>query len=224
MNERIIKEKLKVSLNHMNKRRLRFDLKVFPIKKTIYEIFNIFSKGLKNKLKQTLIELKNRKTKCDICSEMIDTFTPFLSYDIDVNNTTFSFRKIEVCCSKCCEIKNFTQFSHELHKNINSDEFLNFSPIYQHYYNVNNLEMHQKKILENDINNYFSMCVLAKNLRWKCSTPHNTLDEFLEFSLRILESEESQTMNDDVPKKRKTEETSLDHVFNNSKRKKLLST
>nr|SPJ13497.1 pre-mRNA-processing-splicing factor 8,putative [Plasmodium sp. DRC-Itaito] len=45
--------------------------------------------------------------------------------------------------------------------NEHESEFLNFSPIYEHYYKVNNLD----------------------KLKWKCSTPHETLEEFLEYSL-----------------------------------------
>ncbi|ANQ06085.1 Uncharacterized protein PCOAH_00005940 [Plasmodium coatneyi] len=224
MNERIIKEKLKASVNHLNKRKLKFDLKIFPIKKTVYQIFNIFSKELKRKLRQTLIELKKRKKKCDVCSAPIDVFTPFLAYEIDVNNTTFLFRRIEAYCSKCLEIKNFTQFSRELYQNVDAEELLNFAPMYEHYYQVNNLEMHQKNILQNDINNYFCVSVLAKNLRWTCSTPHSTFDEFLEFSLRSVEEEEGPTVKEDLSKKRKTEEPGLADILNNAKRKKVLST
>ncbi|CAA9986464.1 conserved Plasmodium protein, unknown function [Plasmodium knowlesi strain H] len=223
MNERIIKEKLSASINHLNKRRLKFDLKIFPIKKTVYEIFNIFSKELKKKFSQTLRELKKRKKKCDVCSAPIDVFTPFLAYEIDVNNTTFLFSRIEAYCSKCLEIKNFTQFSRELYQNVDAGELLNFAPMYEHYYQVNNLEIHQKNILQNDINNYFCVSVLAKNLRWTCSTPHSTFDEFLEYSLRSIEEEEGHTLNEDLPKKRKTEEPELVDILSNTKRKKVLS-
>ncbi|CAG9483200.1 conserved Plasmodium protein, unknown function [Plasmodium vivax] len=224
MNERIIKEKLKASVNHLNKRRLKFDVKIFPLKKTVYELFNIFSKELKRKLSQTLVELKKRKKRCDICSARVDVFTPFLAYEIDVNNTTFWIRRIEVYCPKCLEIKNFSQFSRELYQNVGAGELLNFAPMYEHYYQVNELDMHQKNILQNDINNYFCVSVLAKNLRWTCSTPHSTLDEFLAFSLRGLEAEEGTTVNEDVTKKRKTEELAAADILNNAKRKKILST
>ncbi|SBT70344.1 conserved Plasmodium protein, unknown function [Plasmodium malariae] len=208
MNEKNIKEKLNVSINHLNKRKLKFEIKIFPIEKTVYEIFNIFSKRMKKKLKLTLIKLKRKKKKCDKCSEQIDTFNPFLTYDIDVY------------CSKCYTIKNFSAFSNELYKNVNSDDFLNFSPLYQHYYNVNNLEIQNKNILENDINTHFTISVLAKNLRWSCCTPHNTYDEFLEFTLNSQESKERSIMNEDIPRKRKVKEALLTRITNDKKKKK----
>nr|SPJ13489.1 conserved Plasmodium protein, unknown function [Plasmodium sp. DRC-Itaito] len=67
--------------------------------------------------------------------------------------------------------------------NEHESEFLNFSPIYEHYYKVNNLDVRMRNILENDLNNYFALSILVKNLKWKCSTPHETLEEFLEYSL-----------------------------------------
>nr|SPJ13487.1 conserved Plasmodium protein, unknown function [Plasmodium sp. DRC-Itaito] len=56
-----------------------------------------------------------------------------------------------------------------------------------------------RNILENDLNNYFALSILVKNLKWKCSTPHETLEEFLEYSLntnyKIKTSVTSQKMN-----------------------------
>ncbi|CRG98543.1 conserved Plasmodium protein, unknown function [Plasmodium relictum] len=218
MNEENIKEKLKISINHLNKRKLKFDIKNFPIEKTVYEIFNIFSKNLKNKLKETLLELKKRKRNCDICSQNLDTCYPSLLYDIDINNTTFYFIKIEIYCIKCYNIKNFSIFSNKLYKSINSSSFLNFSHIYEHYYNVNNLEIEQKYILENDINNYFIISILAKNLRWKCSTSHKTFEEFLEYSLNDYKQKQN-TNNTRMLKKKKRE--TLKIIPNNRKKKKL---
>ncbi|CRG98127.1 conserved Plasmodium protein, unknown function [Plasmodium gallinaceum] len=218
MNEENIKEKLRTSINHLNNRRLKFDIKNFPIEKTVYEIFNIFSKNLKSKLKEVLLELKKRKKNCDICSKNIDTFNPTLLYDVDVNNATFSFIRIEVCCIKCYTIKNFSIFSNKLYKNLDSSSFLNFSSIYEHYYNVNNLEIEQKNILENDINNYFIISILAKNLRWKCSTPHKTFEEFLEYSLNNYKSNQN-TGNTKILKKKKKEILKI--IPNNGKKKKL---
>ncbi|SCA48351.1 conserved Plasmodium protein, unknown function [Plasmodium ovale] len=221
MNEQIIKEKLRVSINHLSNRKLTFEIKTFPIRRTIYDIFSIYSKKLKRKLREALEELKTRKNNCDGCSKKIDTFNPSLSYDLDINETTFSIRKIEVYCSKCYMIKNFTLFSHELYQNIDASEFFNFSPIYEHYYSVNNLKAHQKNIFENDINHFFAASLLAKNLRWKYTTPHETFDKFLDESLVMSthDTEEKIVIKEDSSKKRKTEEI-LTHDFKNVKKKK----
>ncbi|SOV74071.1 conserved Plasmodium protein, unknown function [Plasmodium sp. gorilla clade G3] len=183
MNESSIKEKLRVSINHMNKRKLKFGIKKFSLEKTICEIFNIFSKKCKKSLNEALIELQIRKQNCDICSEKIDEFHPFLLYDVNVDNTTFYIKKIEAYCSKCYAIKDFSIFSYVLYNNKKESEFLNFSPIYEHYYKVNNLDVRMRNILENDLNNYFALSILVKNLKWKCSTTHETFEEFLEYSL-----------------------------------------
>ncbi|CAD2089863.1 conserved Plasmodium protein, unknown function [Plasmodium vinckei brucechwatti] len=183
MNEKIIKDKLRVSINHLNNRKLTFNLKTFPINKTICEIFNIYTKVFKEKLKTAINELKIRKTNCDICSEAIDQARLSLLYNVDITTTTFLFEKIEVCCSKCYMIRNFSLFSNELYENEDPSAFLNFSTIYEHYYNVNNLNREHKNILINDINIFFSLSVLAKNIRWKYSTSHDTLDEFLDSSM-----------------------------------------
>ncbi|SBT31062.1 hypothetical protein POVWA2_005310 [Plasmodium ovale wallikeri] len=224
MNEQTIKEKLRVSINHLSNRKLTFEIKTFPIRRTIYEIFSIYSKKLKKKLGEALEELKTRKNNCDGCSKKIDTFNPSLSYDLDINETTFSIRKIEVYCSKCHMIKNFTLFSHELYQNIDASEFFNFSPIYEHYYSVNNLKAHQKNIFENDINHFFAASLLAKNLRWKYTTPHETFEKFLDESLMMSTHDtEEKIVNkekEDSSKKRKTEEIILTHDIKNVKKKK----
>ncbi|SOS76698.1 conserved Plasmodium protein, unknown function [Plasmodium sp. gorilla clade G1] len=183
MDESSIKEKLRVSINHMNKRKLKLGIKIFSIEKTVCEIFNIFSKKSKKRLNEALIELQIKKQNCDICLEKIDEFHPFLLYDVNVDNTTFYIKKIEAYCSKCYAIKDFSIFSYVLYNNKKESEFLNFSPIYEHYYKVNNLDVRMRNILENDLNNYFALSILVKNLKWKCSTPHETFEEFLEYSL-----------------------------------------
>lgn len=209
--ETTLQKRLKICIDHLNRRRLKFDAFNFPLEKTVYKLFNIRSKKWKRKFEEKLKLLKQKKILCDICNNKIDEFYPSLLYEIDVVKWTIRFNKIEACCSKCHMIKTFVLFQNEMYKNmqiesVESLEYLgkmsdfknmrdvrnvrnvagliNFSPIYEHYYKVNGLENENELLMQNDINIYFSCAILLKNIKWLYITPHKTVDDFLTYSLK----------------------------------------
>lgn len=181
--ESSLQKNLKDCVNHLNMRKLKFDIANFPLKKTIYKVFNVHSKKLKRKFKETIELLGKKKKNCDICNKQIEEFHASLLYEIDVLKWAIRFIKIEACCSKCYNIKTFPLFQNEIYKNMQVEGLINFSPIYDHYYTVNNLKKENELLLQNDINVYFTCAVLMKNVKWIYVAVHKTLDDFLAYSL-----------------------------------------
>lgn len=223
MNESNLKDNFKIAYEHLKNRRLCFDIFNLPLKKTVFKVFNITSKSLKRKFEEILKTIEKRRKNCPLCLHPIDTCNPFILYTLDVTSMICNIIKIEVCCSKCYMIKNFTLFSKEFYQNVNSKDFIFLGLLYEHYYQVNKLSFDVKWILQNDINNYLSCSLLLKNLPWNLATPHPTFDAFLKHSLEERNSFEEVVNNNNIHMKKRKFNNPTKESFQKKKKKDIQS-